>query len=190
MIKEEPEKIILEIGNKIYSIDPVEFSGDINVEELLQVDYNNIMGDIITFPVVFNRIANIKAEIDSLLREVEFDFDVYESQLTEEYRISLCREEINSRSTKMIWPTGDQIKNTIRQLKIYKVKMYEVIKVKKQTKIIDGLYWSAKMKGKMLETISNKIQPEEFEHKLIEGRINDVMIKTHKNWFKDGKNRS
>jgi len=145
------------------------------------------MGDIITFPVVFNRIANIKADIDSLLREVEFDFEVYEGQLTEEYRKSLCREETNSRSTKIIWPTGDQIKNTIRQLQAYKVKVYKVIEVKKQTKIIDGLYRSAQMKGKMLETISNKIHPKEFEHKLIEGRINDVMITAHKNWFKDGK---
>lgn len=179
------EDIVLQLKNKTLVLQIKDF-GDlpIDTEDLLQVDYNNIIGDIITFPVIFNRIALLKAEVDNLVREVELDIDIYVAQKKEEFHKSLVRIEENSRSTKKVYPTDTEVKDAVKRTQEYKVKMYELFKVKKEAGIIDGLYWSAKSKDKKLDNISAKVRPEEFESEILEGTINSVIIKSQKNLFK------
>lgn len=170
------DEVVIELKNRILVLKIKDFSNkSIDTEDLLQVHYSAIIGDIITFPVIFNRIANLKAEIDSFLREVQLDFKIFEAQKYEEHKKKIAGDGGKA--------TESAIEAAIVRDPKYKVKKYDLFKVQKNADIIDGLYWSAKSKGKMLEAISMKIKPEEFEHEILEGSINDVVIKAHKNLF-------
>ena len=175
-MKQEVEKTLIHLKTKTLVLEIRDFgSSDIDVEDLLQIDMNNIMEDIVTFPVIFNRISNIKAEIDSLLREVQFDFAAFEAQLYEQHKKRLIGEGEKATETS--------IDMAIKRDPAFKVKKFEVFEVQKQADIIDGLYWSAKSKDKKLEVISAKVKPEQFEKEILDGVINSVMIRSHKSQF-------
>lgn len=176
-MKDEKDRVILNLRNKTIVLEIKDFgNSDIKVEELLQIDYANILGDIITFPVLFNRIANIKAEMDNYLREVQFDMKVFEAQLWEDSKRELLK--LGGKATEA------SIDASVKQSPKFKVKSFELFKVQKQADICDGLYWAAKSKTKMLEAISMKIKPEDFEQDILTQTINSVQITAHKNHFK------
>lgn len=157
--------------------------GGVDTEELLQVDTNNIFADICTFPVLFNRISNIKAEIEDLLRETQLDFDIFEAQLKEEYRKKLVREEDDGKGkngTKIKYPTIGEVDDAVIRDSRYKVKKTDLNRVKKECDIIDGLYWAAKSKDQKLNAISVKMAPEDFSKDILEDTINGVLIRQHK----------
>jgi len=173
---QQSEKTIIELGKKILTLEIKDFgSSEIAIEDLLQIDMNAPMYDIITFPVIFNRIANIKAEIDDLLRKVQLDFTIFEAQLYEKHKKLLIGlgEKATENSIDMAVTRDPQ----------YKIKKENVFKVQKQADIVDGLYWSAKSKDQKLNAISAKLKPEEFEKEILEGTINSVLIKSSKNLF-------
>lgn len=175
-IASEKEQIIINLRNKTLVLDIKDFgSADIQIEDLLQIDYANILGDIITWPVIFNRIANIKAEMDNVLREETFDMKVYEAQLYEQHKKALIGSGEKATETS--------IDMAIKRDPQYKAKHFMFLRVQKQADILDGLYWSAKSKSKMLEAISMKIRPEDFEKEILVDTINSVKITAFKNQF-------
>ncbi len=180
MIKQEVEKTVVQLGKKTLILEIRDFgSSEINVEDLLQIDMNNILLDLITFPVIFNRIANIKADIDALLREAKLDLTLFEAQQYETKKAALIKSAEKA--------TEGAIDNAIKRDPQYKIKSLSVINVQKNADIIDGLYWSAKSKDQKLNAISAKIKPEEFEGEILEGTINSVLIKSQKTNFPTGR---
>lgn len=175
---QEVEKTIIELKNKTLSLTIRDFGlGDIEIEDLLQIDMSNLLADLITWPVIFNRIGNIKAEIDNILREQQFDLSLFEAQKYEEHKKKIIAD--GNKATE----TG--IEMSIKRDPKYQIKKMNVFKIQKQADIIDGLYWSAKSKDKKLEVLSVKVKPEEFEKEILDGMINSVMIKSHKSQFPD-----
>jgi len=93
MNKQKAEKTTIHLKTKVLTLEIKDFgSSDIDVEDLLVIDYNNIICDILTFPVIFNRISNIKSEIDALLREVQLDFSIFEAQLYQDHKKKFIRD--------------------------------------------------------------------------------------------------
>jgi hypothetical protein len=151
-------------------------SSDIDIEDLLQIDTFNLLADIVTWPVIFNRISNIKADIENLLRQVKFDMSVYEAQLYEEHKKALSAEgKVTEKAIEM----------AVKRDPNYKIKMFQMFEVQKQVDVVDGLYWAAKSKDKKLEVISAKVKPEEFEKEILDGVINSVMIRSRQSQFPD-----
>lgn len=169
------EKIVIQLKNKVLTLQVKDF-GDaaVDLEDLLQVDMNALVADICTFPVIFNRIGNIKAEIDDFYRETKLDFDIFEAQLYEKHKKLL---------SALGKATEAMIDAAVKQDPQYKVKKLELFKVQKQADIIENFYWSAKVKDKKLDTMSAKIKPEEFEGEILQGTVNSVLIRVHKNEF-------
>lgn len=166
----------IEIGDKLITLKIKDFSGlEVDTEELFQVDINNILGDIITFPVLFNRIALLKAEMDSAVESVKFDFEVFKAQKYEEHK-----KKLSAIASKV---TEAGIEAAMIRDPEYSVKKKHLIQVQKQSGIMDALYNSARSKDRKLDAISTKLKPEEFETEILEGTINDVMIKVYKNNF-------
>lgn len=176
MIRTEKNQTIIELGRKTLVLEVQEFSEAVNVEDLLQIDMNNIMADIITFPVIHNRLAVIKAEMENILSEAKFDLKTFEAQLWEEKKKSIMKEGIEK-------PTEKNIEIAVQRDPKYKAKMFEYFKIQKQAAILDGLYWSSKSKDDKLNAISAKLKPEEFEKEILEDTINSVRIRSMKNNF-------
>ena len=82
---EEQEKLLIEFGEKSYLLSMTPFSEEINIDEILKIDYANIFGEILTFPVLFNRIGLLKAEVDNIVAIEKFNLEVFHAQLSVEY---------------------------------------------------------------------------------------------------------
>lgn len=165
------EIITIELNNKIVTLNILAFDTDINVEDILKIDYNNIVGEILTFPVLLNRIMNLKAEMQNIVNHSKIDLEAFEAQLGEQKRRLLM-----ANGSKVTVSEVDIAVKTDAHF-IAKKKMY--FEQVKNLEYLDALYWSAQSKSKLLEKISDKIKPSEFESELVYDTINGITIKHH-----------
>ena len=163
------EKVVISLKDKMAVLTVQTFDGDIDVEDILKIDYSNLLGEVLTFPVVFNRIANLKADAAQELAMVKFSLDALEAQLYEKHKNALQAR-------------GD--KGSIRDVEMavtrdpaFKVKQKELNEHQKFFDYCDALYWSAQSKDKKLDKLTDRMKPEEFETDLLESSINGVQIK-------------
>lgn len=171
---EVDDRVVVELGQNVYTFKVQDFSSlEVDIDELLFVHINNLVADMITFPVVLNRLAMIKAKADDLLRGVEFDNKVFYAQLYEDHKKKLIAN--GEKATE----TG--IEMAIKRDPKYIVKMKDLFKVQKNADIVTELYWSAKSKDKKLESLSAKIKPDDFEREILVDSINGVLIRASKN---------
>ncbi len=174
----EIEKVRIELKTKVLILEVKDFGDSpVDIEDLLQVDANAVVADMVTFPVIFNRIALIKAEIDGLLRETQLDCSIFEAGLYKKHKKAMLT--LGEKATE------GAIDTAVKLDPDYKIKKLQVINVQRHADIIDGLYWSAKSKDKKLDAISAKIKPEEFENEILEGTVNSVVIRIQKNHFEN-----
>lgn len=179
------EVITVELGDKTYVLKLEEWDYELDVDEALKIDYYNILGENLTFPVLFNRIGKLQAEMDNACNVKKFKVDTLYSQLEEKYRTSLTEETTDSKGNKKISKPGvEEIKNAIKRDEEYIKEYTELLEFQKHQGIINSLYWSAKSKESNLKNISEKIKPEEFEGEIIEKTINGILIKKAENLIK------
>lgn len=181
------EKITLNIGAKTIVFEIRDFGDSaVDIEELLQVDLNNVVADIASFAVLFNRIGMIKAEMDNFLRETQLDFDMFMAEQRKKARGSFIMDVDSKGNEKKKFLTEQGIDDEVLLSPSYKVKRQNLNKVKYQVDVIDALYWSAKSKDTKLNAISAKMKPEEFENEILEGKVNEmVSIKIYGSNFKE-----
>lgn len=165
------DQLIFEYGGKMVVLEAQPFSEDMlmDLDTLLAIDYNNILGEILTFPVIFNRIALIKAAINKL----------YENKVD---RVKAVKADLFL-SFKKKYEKG-QLKATDSLLNAEVNASSELAEARAERReakysldYIDSVYWSAKVKSDLLSKISDKVRPDEFEKELIEDTLNGVMIK-------------
>lgn len=169
----ESEKIVIQLKERMAVLTVQPFDSDIDVDSLLKIDYSNILGEILTFPVIFNRIANMRAELTNLLNLSKVDVDVYEAQLYEELQKKMIATETKKPSIK-------DVEQAILRDSRFLLKKKAHINLQRDFDYIDALYWSAKSKDTKLDKLTDKVRPEEFENDILEGTINGVMIKMTK----------
>lgn len=165
----EDQKVIIELDSKMVVLTIQMFDTDINVEELMKIDYSNILGEILTFPVLINRIMNLKAEQQNIVKESKVDLDVFEAQLSETKRKKLYAE--NSKVTV------GEVANAVKMDATFIAKQKAHFAREKNLDYLDAMYWAAQSKSKLLEKVSDKIRPEEFTKEILEDTINGVHIK-------------
>lgn len=175
--EQSTEDIIIELKEKMVVLKILPFDTDIDVDEILKIDYHNIVGEILTFTVLFNRIANLKAEQDNIVSVSKMDLEAFEAQLYSEHR-----KNISALGDK---PTEDRIKAAIANDPRYKIKKTAHFETVKNASYLDSLYWSAQNKSSLLRSLSDKLRPEEFVGELLTDNINGVMIKASKKALKD-----
>lgn len=173
----DQERVIIELKTRMAVLVIQPFDGDIDTESLLKIDYANIIGEILTFPVVFNKIANMRAEVANILAESKVDFEIFEAQLSEEHA-----KRLYASSEKK--PTGKDIDTAVLLDSRFGIKKKSFLRKQRDFDYLDSLYWSAQSKDTKLNRLSEKIRPEDFEKDLLEGTINGVMIKMKKKAIK------
>lgn len=171
MTQESPdyEQLLVELKDKNYLLTVKPFAEEIDVDGLVQIDYSNIFGEILTFPVLFNRIGLLKAEVNNLVALEKFDCDVLFAQLSEEHSKRIVASGEKATEKKV----NDAVLLDVR----YITKKKQHLKYVKQAEQIDSLYWSAKSKDGKLDKLTDKLRPEEFSLELLQDVVNGVMIK-------------
>lgn len=150
-----------------------EFDADVSYEDFLKIDYSNILGELITFPVMMNRIGLLRATYEEIVKTKKFEAQIYESKLKNYYR----KKFLASGEKK---PTVDEIETAVRTDQGYGIIMSNLFKAEKGFAMIESMYWATKDKSGKLDRIADKISPKEFEKEILEGSVNGIMIKFKK----------
>lgn len=165
-------KKVINIGGKQYVLRIGEFDEDeLNIEDLLKIDYSNLVGELVTFPIIENRIGLMLADAESKVAEVKLNRDILEAKLKEKYALSLADGNGGKR------PTIDAINAAVLQDKGYQALLRSKIAAEKARDYANSLLWSAKSKSSKLEKLSLTIQNNEIPDEVLEGRVNGIVIR-------------
>nr|DAP15257.1 MAG TPA: hypothetical protein [Caudoviricetes sp.] len=168
------EKRIIQIGGNTYKLIFDNFNEGVDIDSLLKIDYSNLIGEIVTFPVILNRFGILLAEAESQVAETKLNMDVYEAKTKEKLRIELA-EQNNGKA-----PTVEALNNAVVSNKAYQAMKRKYIEVVKTRDYINSIFWAVKDKSEKLNKLSLSIQPGDLSDSVIEGRVNNVLVKKTK----------
>jgi len=168
------EKKLIQVKDKSYKLLFDNFDEDMEVDSLLKIDYSNLIGELITFPVIVNRFGNLLAEAESQVSEAKLNLEIFEAKTKEKLRIELAAQN-GGRN-----PTVENLNNAVVSNKAYQALRRKMIEVQKNRDYINSIFWSAKDKSEKLNKLSLSIQSSELSDSVIEGRVNNVLIKRTK----------
>jgi hypothetical protein len=168
------EKKIIKIADKSYKLLFDNFDEEMEIDSLLKIDYSNLIGELITFPVIVNRFGNLLAEAESQVSEAKLNLEVFEAKTKEKLRIELAEQNGGKN------PTVENLNNAVVSSNSYQAMRKRMIEVQKNRDYINSIFWSAKDKSEKLNKLSMSIQSNELSDSVIEGRVNNVLIKRTK----------
>lgn len=186
-MQEDKNTYVMDLGHdKLYVLKVSSFDSEIDTNDILRIDYSNIMGELLTFSLVYNRIANMKADADNLVIKAKHDLEVYEARIAEIYRLENTAGEADGKGViKTKKPSEKEIENyVLTHDTVIKIK-HKYFELLRNQGIMESLYWSAKDKSEKLNRLSEKIRPEDFHNELLEDTINGVLIKQRNKIVKD-----
>ena len=168
------QKKLITVGDTTYKLLFDDFDEDMDIDSLLKIDYSNIIGELITFPVIVNRFGNLLAEAESKVSETKLNLEVFEAKTKEKLRVELA--EANGGKN----PTVEALNNALLMNNAYQVMRKRLIEVQKTRDYINSIFWSAKDKTSKIEKLSLTVQNSEIPDGVIEGRVNNVLVKKTK----------
>ena len=172
------DKKIIKIGDRTYTMVIKPFDDEVDIDELLRINYSNLIGEIVTFPVVVNRIGIMLAEAESAVSEKKLNLDVFEAKTKERLRTEIT--EVNGKA-----PTVEALNNAVLQEPAYQAMRKGVINAQKTRDYLNSVFWSAKDKSAKLDKLSLTIQPGDIPDEVIEGRVNNVILRRSKKLIED-----
>lgn len=172
----EHEIIKVNFNEKIVTMKVAEFDTDIDMDDVLKIDYGNIIGEVLTFPVIVNRVGILRAELENKVNNEKFEIEIYGAKLSE-----MFRKNAASNGDKV---TEKKLDSMVLLDEGYQMRKKRLYRFQKEYDYVDSLYWAAKDKSKKLDYCSAGIKPEDFEREIVSGAINGVMIKVHEKLIK------
>lgn len=171
-------KILLNIGGQNLTLVTQDFGGDIDVDDLLQMHYENIPGEVATMPTLVNRVGSLKASAESAAKFAKLALEIYEA----DFKKRLRREaSVNGNFFKL---EGERIKLSEKSLseavtldKQWKILSDAFLNAEADHSQIESLYWAVCSKDKKLDNLVKGIVPEDMMKDLVEGKINDMTIR-------------
>lgn len=168
------ETKVVNIGGKTYRLSFDDFDSEVDVDELLKIDYSNLIGELATFPIIVNKFGLLLADAECQVSEAKLSLDVFEAKTKEKLRVELA-EQNNGKA-----PTVDALNNALVGNKSYQVMKKRYIETVKTRDYINSVFWAAKEKSNKLDKLSLTIQPGDLSDSVIEGKVNRVLIKKTK----------
>lgn len=170
------KKIAVKFGESLVKFKFEDFSEsneDVNFDKLLKIDYSNLFAEIISWPVIYNKIGILQAEMENELRLAKLNFKIKEAKLKNQIRINLIDE--NGKAT-----VGEIDENLIISKK-YRIYQEQYFEVEKQRDYISSLYLAARDKSEKLNKLSLTLRPGDIDDKLIEKQLNNIYFKIKEN---------
>jgi len=168
------EKKVITIGGKTLKLLFDDFDEDVDVDSLLKIDYSNLIGEMVTFPVIVNRFGQLLAEAESQVSEKKLTMEVFEAKLKEKLRNKLSEKNGGKA------PTVDALNNSVLIDAGYQAMKKAYFSAVKTKDYINSIFWSAKDKSDKLDKLSLSIQAGDLSDSFIEGRVNNVLVKNTK----------
>lgn len=174
--------LVIDLPTKTVKLILPDFDMDMDVDDILKIDYSNIIGELLTFPVIMNRIGVLKAEQEDVVRKSKLKMEIYEATLKQQfYKTMATTKTISTGANKGVEkvqaPTVDQVSSRILLDKTYQEKQEYHSARMKDLSLLESWYWAAKSKDDNLKRISMHLKPEEYEKEIVEGVVNGIKIK-------------
>lgn len=166
-------KKIINIGKNTYVVNFDEFDDDIELEDLLKIDYSNILGEMLTFPIIVAKLGNMLADAESKVNEKKLNLDVQEAKLKEEYRVKLSSANGGKN------PTIDALNTSVLIDRRYEAYNKMLIEAKKIRDYMLTIYLAAKDKSEKINRVFYQVNPQDMPDGVIEGRINGAIVKKY-----------
>jgi len=144
-----------------------------NVDQIVSIDYGNIVGEYLTAPMIFNQIANLRSFLQEKFQRSKLNVKIVESQTRQFIRQNWAKLETGK-------STSESVNDYVVQDEDFVKAQNEMIDCERLYNDIDSLYWSMKEKCSKLDKMFEKMNPKELDKDLIEGQINNVFIKIKK----------
>ena len=164
-------KKIINVGGQTFAIVYEEFDEKVDLDSLLKIDYSNLMGEIITFPIIVNRFGLLLADAESAVAEAKLTLEIYEAKAKERFRVQLVGENGGKN------PTVDALNSAVIQDKGYQQMKRKFIDAQKVRDYLNSAFWSAKDKSAKLDKLSLTIQDGELPDEVLERRVNSIKVK-------------
>lgn len=164
-------KKIINVGGQTLAIVYEEFDEKVDLDSLLKIDYSNLMGEIITFPIIVNRFGLLLADAESAVAEAKLTLEIYEAKAKERFRVQLVGENGGKN------PTVDALNSAVIQDKGYQQMKRKYIDAQKVRDYLNSAFWSAKDKSAKLDKLSLTIQDGELPDGVLERRVNGIKVK-------------
>ena len=164
-------KKIINVGGQTLAIVYEEFDEKVDLDSLLKIDYSNLMGEIITFPIIVNRFGLLLADAESAVAEARLTLEIYEAKAKERFRVQLVGENGGKN------PTVDALNSAVIQDKGYQQMKRKYIDAQKVRDYLNSAFWSAKDKSAKLDKLSMTIQDGELPDEVLERRVNGIKVK-------------
>lgn len=167
------ELIKIPIGNRIIVLKQKEFDSDIDIDEITQIQYQNLYGEIVTVSALLNKVGLLKADVDNEYEEYKLDCQVFESETRRRYISGV----ITNGEKKPTEQQSDDYLNTHSEVTL---KRKRLLTIKKSCDYINALYWAIQSKDRKLSVLMKGVTPEEFAEQIVEGQVNCFFIKKFK----------
>lgn len=162
---------VIKLGDQLYTLSYQEFEDEVDIDELLKIDYSNLIGEMVTFPIMVNRIGLLLADAESKLSETKLNRDVMEAKVKER-----IRKELFEQNGKQ--PTIDMVNDAVTQDAGYQAVYRKYIDAQKTRDYISSLFWAMKDKSSKISILCrNADVMEDEEVKLNRMVMNGVEIK-------------
>lgn len=172
-------KHTIHLKEKIVTLLLQEFDSDVDVDELVTIHYDNILGELLTVSSLMNKIGWLKADAHDAVRDAKLQLEIHTANIKEAYR----KNGVKIVNEKSKAPTKDEVDNSVYQNERYLDLRKSVLRLEKEYEYIDAFYWGVKSKDQKLNRVADQLKPEEYRDSIIEGSVNGVMLKVNQNKF-------
>jgi len=161
------------LNTKIAAIKATDWNYEFDPDAIFKIDPYNIFGEIITIPVLVNRMGVIVAEMRSYVKEEKINLDIKEAKVRQ-----LFRQKFDKKPTVQETEDHLSLDSQIRNLRL------KLISLQQDLEKLESMYEAAKDKSFKLNSLSKGLTPGDFEKELIDGKINGVLIKIRDKKYK------
>lgn len=168
--------LIIHLGDNPVSLKFREFEEEVDVDTLTSINYSNLYGEAVSVSALLNQIGLLKAEAEKTYSVKKLEFDIYEAELRRN-----IRKDYSKNSLKL---TEKNLDEEVTLDKAWQISKKSVISAKRDMDFIDALYWSVQSKDKKLSVLVKGVTHEELYNELVDGVINNIVIKKVKSPLK------
>jgi hypothetical protein len=178
------EDILIQAGDKSIVLKMGDLGDVVDTDQLTSINYYNLYGETVTISALLNKVGILKAITEKEYEDKKLELDIYAARKRKE-----LRREASDNGGKMkvenewIKLTEKSIDDAVILDKGWQVKIKNVALAKQNFEFVDSLYWSVKSKDTKLNVLTKGLTPEEFVNEIVEGKINTIFIKKHKNKY-------
>jgi len=165
---------LITVGGTDYKLVFDEFNEEVDIDSLLKIDYSNLIGEIITFPVIVNRFGKLLADMEAQVSEKKLNVDIFEAKVKERLRVEITNQKGGKAATV------DELNSAIMLDKGFQAMKKSFIETQKNRDYIQSVFWSSKDKSGKLDKLSMSMQTGDITDDMIQGKVNNITIKKTK----------